>query len=45
MYSPRNWEFGSALSKLPNFGVGVETPTPHPWYTTDDIILIFLIVA
>jgi hypothetical protein len=30
MYFPRNWEFGSALSKLQNFGGwgGVEPPTP-----------------
>jgi hypothetical protein len=27
MYIPRNWEFGSALSKLWNFG-GFEPPTP-----------------
>jgi hypothetical protein len=27
MYVPRNWEFGSALSKLRNFG-GVNAPTP-----------------
>jgi hypothetical protein len=27
MYFPRNWEFGSALSKLQNFG-GVWTPPP-----------------
>jgi hypothetical protein len=31
MYFPRNWEFGSVLSKLRNFGgCGVETPTPTP---------------
>jgi hypothetical protein len=29
MYFPRNWEFGSALSKLWNFGVGVLFE-PHP---------------
>jgi hypothetical protein len=29
MYFPRNWEFGSALSKLRNFG-GVRTPQPPP---------------
>jgi hypothetical protein len=31
MYFPRNWEFGSALSKLRNFGVGgggLNTPNP-----------------
>jgi hypothetical protein len=29
MYFPRNWEFGSALSKLQNFGGGgVEHPNP-----------------
>jgi hypothetical protein len=31
MYFPRNWEFGSALSKLRNFG-GFEPP--HPWVVT-----------
>jgi hypothetical protein len=31
MYFPRNWEFGSALSKLRNnFGGGVWTPTNYP---------------
>jgi hypothetical protein len=31
MYIPCNWEFGSALSKLQNFGGGVWTPqTPPP---------------
>jgi hypothetical protein len=35
MYSPRKWEFGSALSKLRNFGTGgLNTPTP-PRYATD----------
>jgi hypothetical protein len=31
-YFPRNWEFGSALSKLWNFGWGggVEPPKPLP---------------
>jgi hypothetical protein len=28
MYFPRNWEFGSALSKLRNFGGGVNPPNP-----------------
>ena len=28
MYFPRNWEFGSALSKLRNFGEGFEPPNP-----------------
>jgi hypothetical protein len=28
MYFPWNWEFGSALSKLHNFGGAVWTPTP-----------------
>ena len=29
MYFPRNWEFGSALSKLRNFGRGgLNTPNP-----------------
>jgi hypothetical protein len=32
-YIPRNWEFGSALSKLWNFGWGFEPP--HPRYATD----------
>jgi len=27
MYFPRNWEFGSALSKLPNFGGDFEPPS------------------
>jgi hypothetical protein len=36
MYFPRNWEFGSALSKLWNFGGGgVEPPNP-PGYATAD---------
>jgi hypothetical protein len=40
MYFPRNWEFGSALSKLRNFG-GVEHPNPpSPWYATGQLILI-----
>jgi hypothetical protein len=31
MYIPRNWKFGSALSKRRNFGGGgVEPPTPPP---------------
>jgi hypothetical protein len=32
MYFPRNWEFGSALSKLRNFGGGggFGTPPNHP---------------
>jgi hypothetical protein len=29
MYIPRNWEIGSALAKLQNFGVGFDTPPPH----------------
>ena len=28
MYFPWNWEFGSALSKLRNFGGGLNTPNP-----------------
>jgi len=36
MYFPRNREFGSALSKLRNFGAGFEPPTPLPRYTTGD---------
>jgi hypothetical protein len=28
MYFPRNWEFGSALPKLRNFGGGLNTPNP-----------------
>ena len=35
VYFPRNWEFGSAVSKLGNFG-GFETPTAFPRYATDD---------
>jgi hypothetical protein len=34
MYIPRNLEFGSALSKLRNFGVGVEPPQTSPRYAT-----------
>jgi hypothetical protein len=30
MYFPRNWEFGSALSKLRNFGGGFESPLGTP---------------
>ena len=30
MYFPQNWEFGSALSKLRNFGGGLNTPIPPP---------------
>jgi hypothetical protein len=30
MYFPRNWEFGSAFSKLQNFGVGVLNPPQPP---------------
>jgi hypothetical protein len=34
MYFPWNWEFGSVLSKLRNFGGGgVETPHPPPHRT------------
>jgi hypothetical protein len=29
MYFPQNWEFGSALSKLWNFGVEFELPKPR----------------
>jgi hypothetical protein len=28
MYFPRNWEFGSALSKLRNWGAGIHSPPP-----------------
>jgi hypothetical protein len=35
MYIPRNWEFGSALSKLRNFGEVMNLPNPpsvrHSW--------------
>jgi hypothetical protein len=34
MYFPRNREFGSALSKLRNFG-GFETPNPPPYATAE----------
>jgi hypothetical protein len=38
MYFPRNWEFGSALSKLRNFvgggGLNHQTPPFPPWYGT-----------
>jgi hypothetical protein len=43
MYFPRNWEFGSALSKLWNFGEGLNPP--HPLGTPlveRDIALSFL---
>jgi hypothetical protein len=33
MYFPRNWEFGSALSKLQNFGGGFEPPPPSRYAT------------
>jgi hypothetical protein len=33
IYFPLNREFGSALSKLRNFGVGVEPPPPTPLCT------------
>jgi hypothetical protein len=29
MYFPRNWEFGSALSKTSEFQGGFELPKPH----------------
>jgi hypothetical protein len=32
MYFPRNWEFGSALSKLRNFEGGLNPPNTPPWY-------------
>jgi hypothetical protein len=39
MYFPRNWEFGSALSKLWNnfffFGGGFEPPKPPSGYASD----------
>jgi hypothetical protein len=35
IYFPRNWEFGSALSKLQNFRGGVWTPKPPPRYVID----------
>jgi hypothetical protein len=34
MYFPLNWEFGSALSKLWNFGGGVNPQNLPPHYTT-----------
>jgi hypothetical protein len=34
MYFPRNWQFGSALSKLRNFGWGVQPPNSPPRYAT-----------
>ena len=40
MYFPRNWEFRSALSKLRNFGGGLNTPTPPPRYATDSGIFL-----
>jgi hypothetical protein len=37
MYFPRNWEFGSALSKLRNFGGGgLNPPNPPPGYASAD---------
>jgi hypothetical protein len=36
MYFPRNWEFGSALSKLRNFrGGGLNTPVCTPLNKTE----------
>jgi hypothetical protein len=41
MYFRRNWEFGSALSKLRNFWVGgLNTPTPPPGYATAAQLLL-----
>jgi hypothetical protein len=34
MYFPRNWEFGSALSKLRNLGGGSTPPPNTPRYAT-----------
>jgi hypothetical protein len=36
MYIPRNWEFGSALAKLRNFGGGggFESPPKTPYFGT-----------
>jgi hypothetical protein len=34
MYFPQNREFSSALSKLWNFGEGLNPPNPPSWYTT-----------
>jgi hypothetical protein len=33
-YIPRNWEFGSALAKLRNFGEGLNPTNPTPRYAT-----------
>jgi hypothetical protein len=39
MYLPRNWEFGSAFSKLRNFGGGgLNIPTPPPRYATGQCV-------
>jgi hypothetical protein len=32
MYIPLNWEFGSALAKLRNFGGSLTPQPPHPPY-------------
>jgi hypothetical protein len=46
MYFPWNWKFGSALSKLWNFGVyrgggGFETPSPsvHQWFWRERVVM------
>ena len=45
MYFPRNWEFGSALSKLRNCGGGGWTPQPPPpRYATDCCTLLIYCV-
>jgi hypothetical protein len=43
MYFTRNWEFGSALSKLQNFGVGVEPPPNTPVLGTPLVIIPYLL--
>jgi hypothetical protein len=43
MYFPRTWEFDSTLSKLRNFGGGLNPPT-HPRYVTAELHSFFISV-
>jgi hypothetical protein len=40
MYFPRNWEFGSALSKLRNFGRVQTAPSVRHWYVVNSCVVI-----
>jgi hypothetical protein len=44
MYFPRNWEFGSALSKLRNFGGGGLNP-PNPSLVTPLAMVTVVVIA